>query len=179
MPYFFLLCHSEDAYLRLKSTQKSFTCQPAIPTTSPSTYKPTSKPAYDQQTMDFSSFAGQSNSIGHTTSDRSISKNYWNDLLRLFNESEYIGTSQAWSQRLYDTIKVVHTYATGPGGVIAFLRDEAVRLQGMELLDGLNRSLSLGLSGYTHCARAQLLSSLPFRGRRTQKIGDLCKLLIS
>jgi hypothetical protein len=102
--------------------------------------------ADDQQAMDYFSFAGQSNSIGHTTSDRSISKNgtYWNDLMRLFNESEYIGTSQAWSQRLYHTIQAVHTSVTGPGGVIAFLRDEAVRLQGMRLLDGLNRSLSLG-----------------------------------
>jgi hypothetical protein len=100
----------------------------------------------DDRVVDYFSFAGQSNSVGHTTSEESISKNgtHWNNLMRLFNESEYIGTSQTWSQRLYDTIQAVHSTATGPESVITLLRDEAMRLQAMGLLNGLNRSSSLG-----------------------------------
>jgi hypothetical protein len=100
----------------------------------------------DGQSVDYFSFAGQSNSVGHTTSGQSISKNgtHWASLMRLFNESEYIGTSQTWNQRLYDTIQSVHTIDTGPPSVITLLRDEAVRLQGLGLLNGLNRSLSFG-----------------------------------
>jgi hypothetical protein len=100
----------------------------------------------DDQARDYFSFAGQSNSVGHTTSFQSISKNgtYWLNLLSLFNESEYIGISQTWNQSLYDTIQAVHTDSNGPASVITLLRDEAVKLQALGLLNGLNRSLSFG-----------------------------------
>lgn len=100
----------------------------------------------DHQTRDYFSFAGQSNSVGHTTSGQSISKNgtYWSNLMSLFNDSEYDGISQTWKQDLYDKIQAVHTNDNGPASVITFLRDEAVNLQALGLLNGLNRSLSFG-----------------------------------
>lgn len=100
----------------------------------------------EYQSKDYFSFAGQSNAIGHTTSGQSISGNgvYWSNLMSLFNEAENIGISPTWSQSLYDTIQAVHTSNNGPASVITLLRDEAVKLQALGLLNGLNRSLSFG-----------------------------------
>ena len=101
-----------------------------------------------QAVVDYFSFAGQSNSVGHTTSWESIGGNdaYWASLMSIFNESQYIGTSQTWSQRLYDTIQLVHTTSESdtPPSVIAFLRDEAVKLQALGLLSELNQPLMFG-----------------------------------
>ena len=74
----------------------------------------------DYQAKDYFSFAGQSNSVGHTTSGQSISKNgtYWSNLMSLFNDSEYNGISETWNQSLYDKIQAVHTSNTGPASVI-------------------------------------------------------------
>ena len=90
------------------------------------------------ETRDFVLFSGQSNAIGHTTSDQSITRNvtYWMNLLHLFND--------VWKGKLYTTIQSVHTAADGPASVITLLRDEVVKLQGLGLLNGLNQSLSTG-----------------------------------
>jgi hypothetical protein len=44
-------------------------------------------PAETEDMMDYFLFAGQSNSIGHTTSDQSIGydETYWHELMRLFS----------------------------------------------------------------------------------------------
>lgn len=100
------------------------------------------------ETRDFFLFSGQSNAIGHTTSDQSITRNvtYWMNLLHLFNEAEQYngGTSDVWKDKLYTTIQSVHMAADGPASVIRLLRDEVVKLQGLGLLNRLNQSLSLG-----------------------------------
>ena len=99
------------------------------------------------ETRDFYLFSGQSNAIGHTTSYQSITRNvtYWMNLLHLFNDAEQNGdTSDVWKGKLYTTIQSVHTAADGPASVITLLRDEVVKLQGLGLLNGLNRSLSTG-----------------------------------
>ena len=99
------------------------------------------------ETRDFFLFSGQSNAIGHTTSDQSTTRNvtYWMNLLHLFNDAEQNGdTSDVWKDKLYTTIQSVHTAADGPASVITLLRDEVVKLQGLGLLNGLNQSLSTG-----------------------------------
>lgn len=100
----------------------------------------------EDQSKDYFLFSGQSNSVGHTTSGQSISRNvtYWLNLMSLFNEAENIGMSPTWNQSLYDTIQAVHNSNNGPASVITLLRDEAVKLQALGLLNGLNRSLSFG-----------------------------------
>jgi hypothetical protein len=63
--------------------------------------------------MDYFLFAGQSNSIGHTTSDQSIGydETYWLNLMRLFSIAEFNGTTSMWKQNLYDTIHKIHDYS--------------------------------------------------------------------
>ena len=101
---------------------------------------------FDDLSVDYFSFAGQSNAIGHTTSEESIGRDgaYWGSLMSLFNESDYIGTTQSWIQRLYDTIQSAHTHSDTPTSAITFLTDEAMKLQAMGLLSELNQPLSFG-----------------------------------
>jgi hypothetical protein len=69
--------------------------------------------AETEDMRDYFLFAGQSNSIGHTTSDQSIGydETYWHKLMRLFSIAEINGSTSMWEQNLYDTILKVHDYS--------------------------------------------------------------------
>ena len=70
-------------------------------------------PVETEDMMDYFLFAGQSNSIGHTTSDQSIGydETYWLNLMRLFSIAEINGTTSMWKKNLYDTIHKIHDYS--------------------------------------------------------------------
>jgi hypothetical protein len=115
-----------------------------VKTTHDSDARPLSNPP-NSNGLDLFLISGQSNAIGHTTLECSMtrSESYWADLMRLFKQDL---NQVEWSKELYQLIDTVHVdeYETGPPEVIATLRNGVVKLWQLGLLNGINKSLSFG-----------------------------------
>ena len=115
-----------------------------VKTTHDSDARPLNNP-HNSNGLDLFLISGQSNAIGHTTLECSMTRDesYWADLMRLFNQDL---NQVQWSQELYQLIDSVHDdeSETGPPEVIATLRDGVVKLWQLGLLNGMNKTLSLG-----------------------------------